>query len=105
MKPWHKLLLQSVAELVALVTLHAILIRVLVQTNAVSAIFAAGDHLPFASAAVAVAFIVIRLLTVLALPGMILVRLGFILWAAIAERDRVPASPNRIDTKATVHDQ
>lgn len=87
---WHWTLALSVFEIGALLLAHRLLLARMAQQDTISHIFAAGPHIPRAVMATVIAFLVIRLLTVLALPGMILSRIGLVLmdWY----RDRAQAN-------------
>ena len=51
------------------------------DNNIASTIFAGGMHVPWTTRALATLFIVVRLMTVLALPEIVLTRLGLIFLA------------------------
>jgi hypothetical protein len=65
-------------EVAVLLVAHQILIRFLAEKNVVSAIFSGGQHVPVVIMTTAIAFMVVRLLVILGLPGMILCRVGLI---------------------------
>jgi len=65
-------------EIVILLTLHACLLHYMHNNNIVSTIFAGGGHVPWSTSGLAILFITVRLMTVLALPGILLTRLGLI---------------------------
>jgi hypothetical protein len=69
---------QLAIDLAAVLILHAVLIRYLFAHNAVATIFASGDHIPRGVLALAMFFILIRLVVILALPGIVLARLASI---------------------------
>ena len=76
MKPWVKTLLLGVAELVLLVIFYQVVLQQVMARDVVSAMLAAGDHVPRSTLLLAGAFLALRALVVLALPGMILSRIG-----------------------------
>jgi hypothetical protein len=75
---WQRTLVFSVLEIGALLLAHRLLLAYLAERDMVSRIFAAGPHVPAPVTATVIAFLVVRLLTVLALPGMILARIGLV---------------------------
>jgi hypothetical protein len=79
MTAWRRSLLRSLIEIASLLILHAILIRLMADRQIVSTILAANETIPRSTVAVAILFLVIRFLVVLALPGMILARIGLVL--------------------------
>lgn len=84
MKRWKRTLLVSTVEIGALLALHAVLIRVMADRQIVSTILAANETVPRSTLALATSFLLVRFLVVLALPGMILARIGlvFLDWRA-----------------------
>jgi hypothetical protein len=68
-------LIRYASEIVILVALYFALLHWLAERDIVSVIFSAGQHTPFWMMASAVAFLLVRLLVLLFLPGMILNRL------------------------------
>jgi hypothetical protein len=79
MKPWKRTLLVGLAEIAVILILHAVLLRVMATRQIVSTLLAAGDHVPRLTLACAILFVVVRFLAVLALPGLILARVGMAL--------------------------
>lgn len=65
-------------EIIALVFAHQCLLHYMRDNNIVSTIFAGGTHVPLSTRFLAVCFILVRLMTVLGLPGMILTRVGLL---------------------------
>ncbi len=84
---WRRTLWTSVAELGALLLAHALLLRYMVTHDVASAILSAGKHLPPLTLALAGLFLLVRFLAVLALPGMLLARIGLVLFDAWQARD------------------
>ena len=82
MKPWLKTLLLGLAELVLIVVFYQVVLQEVLARETVSSILAAGDHVPRSTMALALAFLALRALVVLALPGMILSRIGLALFDA-----------------------
>jgi len=78
---WKRSLLWGILEVALLLVLHSILLRAMAKGNLASLIFTGGGDVPIWSLAVVGLFIVVRLLVTLALPGIILARLGFVVWA------------------------
>ena len=79
------------AAFVALgVALHFWLLHQLAEKNIVAVILSAGAHSPRSALLVAGAFLVIRILVVLLLPGAILCRCVLWAWAGRKERPREP---------------
>ena len=76
---WQWTLIISVLEIAALLLAHHVLMVKMASRDIISHIFAAGPHVPAPVMATVIAFLVVRLLTVLALPGMILSRIGLVL--------------------------
>ncbi len=68
-------LIQYAAEIIVLVVLHFVLLHWLAERDVVSVIFSAGQHTPSWMMASAGAFLLVRLLLLLFLPGMILSRI------------------------------
>lgn len=85
MKRWQKTLLAGTAEIVALLLLHRVFLRCMADHNIASRIFAAGPHVPRWILATATAFLVVRFLTVLALPGMVLTRLALVVMELLSD--------------------
>ncbi len=75
---WKRSLLWGILEVALLLVLHSILLRSMAKGNLASLIFTGGGDVPIWSLAVVGLFIVVRLLVTLALPGIILARLGFV---------------------------
>ena len=69
-------LVRSMIGWVVLLMLHVLLLRYMGGRDVASRILAMGDHVPPLMAWTAILFLAIRLLTVLILPGLILMRLG-----------------------------
>jgi len=65
-------------EIVFLLILHAFLLHYMHDNNIASTMFAGGGQVPWSTRGLAILFITVRLLTVLALPGIVLTRLGLI---------------------------
>ena len=80
---WQRTLALSAFEILCLLALHRLMIGAMAERNIASTIFAGGSHVPAPLMATAIAFLVVRLLTVLALPGMILSRLGMVVLDAV----------------------
>jgi hypothetical protein len=76
MTKWKKSLLVSIAEILVLLLLHAELIRIMADRQIVSTILATNGTISLTTLALALVFLVVRFLVVLALPGMILARFG-----------------------------
>jgi hypothetical protein len=76
---WQWTLTLCTLEIAALLVAHQVLIARMAQGDTVSHILSAGPHVSQTVMATVIAFLVIRLLTVLALPGMILSRIGLVL--------------------------
>ena len=84
MKASRRQLYLAGMETAVVLALHWLLSHWLAERNVVATLFAAGPHLPKALTAVAVSFVLLRVLTVLVVPAMIvgrLVRAG-LLWRA-----------------------
>ena len=88
MTRWKRTLLVSIMEIAALLILHAVLIRLMADRQIVSTILAANESVPRSTLALATIFLVVRFLVVLALPGMILARIGLVLLDWRLERHR-----------------
>jgi hypothetical protein len=78
MKKWRKTLLISFIEIAALLVAHRLLLVTLAEGSLISHIFAGGQNASRGELTVVIAFIAVRLLAVLALPGMILSRIGLV---------------------------
>ena len=87
-------LIQYAAEIIGLLALHFALLHWLAGRDIVSVIFSAGQHTPRWMIASAVAFLLVRLLVLLFLPGMILSRL-VMLWLDARRRNRAPVEEHR----------
>jgi hypothetical protein len=68
-------LVQYGAEIIVLLALHFMLLHWLAERDIVSVIFSAGQHTPLWMMLSALAFLLVRLLVLLFLPGMILSRI------------------------------
>ena len=79
MKKWQKTLLISSIEIAVLLIAHRLLLATLAESSLISHIFAGGQSASRGELTVVIAFIAVRLLAVLALPGMILSRVGLVL--------------------------
>ena len=86
MKRWKRTVLISTAEIAVLLVLHRVLIAYMAEHDVVSVIFSAGQHVPRLTLASAILFMLVRFLTVLALPGMILTRIGLVAMDALIEK-------------------
>ena len=75
---WKKKALGFSIEIIFLVTLHQVLIHVMADKNVAATVFTGGASVPLTTRFLAIMFILVRLLTVLCLPGIILTRLGLI---------------------------
>lgn len=84
MKAATKQLCYAGAETTVVAGVHWFLIYWLAEKNVVAALFAAGPHLPKVTTAVAVIFVLVRVLMVLVVPAMIVGRLAraYMLWRA-----------------------
>ncbi len=80
---WKTTLAVCAAELAVVLLLHRILIETLADGNIVSRIFAGGRHVPVTDMMLALLFISVRLLVALGLPGMILSRIGLVVFDAL----------------------
>lgn len=78
MTRWQKTLAISVGEIGLLLLVHRVLLEVLAGGDLVSHIFAGGQNASRGEMALVLVFLLVRLMAVLALPGMILCRLGLI---------------------------
>jgi len=78
MKKWQKTLIVSSVELLALLVAHRLLLAAMAEGSLISHIFAGGHSASWGEKILVVAFLVVRLLAVLALPGMILSRIGLV---------------------------
>lgn len=90
MKRWKRTLIMSGVEVVFILMLHAFLIRWLAERDLVSKLFAAGNHLPISTIAVIVIFLLARFLAVMALPGIVLARLGLVAWEYLRGEKKRP---------------
>ncbi len=70
----------SCIEIFGLLFLHVVLIHYLAANNVMSVIFAAGEHVPGTTLLLAGFFLLVRIMVALALPGMILARIGHVLF-------------------------
>jgi hypothetical protein len=76
--------LATLIEVAAVLGLHLLLLHLMAHLGTVATLLAAGPHVPAGSLLLAIAFVLIRLLAVLVLPGFVLyrlVQLGFSLRA------------------------
>ena len=80
---WKSTLAVCATELAVVLLLHRILIETLADGNIVSRIFAGGRHVPVADMMLALLFIAVRLLVALGLPGMVLSRVGLVVFDAV----------------------
>ena len=78
MKKWQKTLMISAIEIVTLLGAHRLLLATLAEGSLISHIFAGGQNASRGEMALVVAFLAVRMLVVLALPGMILCRIGLV---------------------------
>jgi hypothetical protein len=78
MKKWQKTLLISAVEIVVLLVAHRVLLGVMAEGSLISHIFAGGQNASRSEMVLVAVFLLVRLLVVLALPGMILVRMGLV---------------------------
>ncbi|MEK7270126.1 MAG: hypothetical protein AAB215_04190 [Planctomycetota bacterium] len=92
-------LVSSAVVVAAALVVHFLLIRWLAERNVVETIFAGGSHVPRGTAALALAFMVVRLFTALLLPGVVLSALGA--WAVerwAEKRDAAKGPPGDAGT-------
>lgn len=105
---WQWTLVISASEIAALLLAHRLLIANLAERDIVSHIFSAGPHVSTPVMATMIAFLVVRLLTVLALPGMILSRIGLVLidrfWTQQADSVAPPGRNNRERNRDIKHE-
>lgn len=80
---WRRTLALSLLEIAALLLAHRLLIVEMAGRDVISHILSAGSHVPRTTMVLVTTFLVVRLLAVLALPGMILSRIGLIVMDAI----------------------
>jgi len=80
MTRWKKAAISGVAEITVLLVVHCILLSYFASHDIVSRIFAAGPHVPIWMLLLAITFVLVRLLAVFALPGLILARIGLIIY-------------------------
>ena len=95
MKPWQRTLVGGAAEVGGLLAAHRLLIVHMAHHDVASAIFAAGAHVPRLTLLTAGLFLLVRCLAVLALPGLILARLGEVILAAVTARRACVTAPDR----------
>ena len=80
MKRWKRTFLGSALEIAALLLLHRWLLLRMAGGTTASAILAAGRHVPVETLATAGLFLLVRFLAVVCLPGLILARVGMVLF-------------------------
>jgi len=80
MTRWKKAAISGVAEVTVLLVVHGILLSYLSSHDIVSRIFAAGPHVPTWMLLLTLLFLLVRFLAVFALPGLILARIGLIIY-------------------------
>lgn len=78
MKRWQKTMWLCAVEIVVLLVAHRVLLAMMAEGDLISHIFLGGQNATRGEMAVVVAFLLVRLLAVLALPGMILSRIGLV---------------------------
>lgn len=80
----RRVALATLVEVAVVLLLHLLLLHVMAHLGVAASLLAAGPHVQAGSLLLAVTFVLVRLLAVLALPGFVLyrlVQLGFSLWA------------------------
>ena len=85
MKKWRKTLAWSTTEILALVIVQHLLTAAMAHSNAVSVILSSGSHVPQGTLLAAIVFLTVRLVY-LCIPGIILARLGMIVWDYYTEK-------------------
>ena len=75
---WQRTLIGCALEIAVLLVLHFVLLRYMATHDVASVIFSAGTHVKVGILLLAGCFICVRLLVALALPGMILARIGLV---------------------------
>jgi hypothetical protein len=80
MTRWKKAAIGGAAELTVLLLIHALLLHWFSSHDIVSRIFAAGPHVPPGTLLLTLTFVLVRFLAVFALPGLILARIGLIIY-------------------------
>ena len=73
--------------------LYFVLLEYAIRVDVVSRIFALGPHVSLAEQAAAAGFAATRILVALLLPGLLAMRVIWILWDACARRATVSAEP------------
>lgn len=91
MKTWRRTLIISTIEIVAILLLHAILIRHFSEGTMASVLLSAGEHVPRSTLFMVGLFLFVRILTV-CLFGMILARLGLAMMDAFRPARKLDAS-------------
>ncbi|MBN1671160.1 MAG: hypothetical protein JXR37_09020 [Kiritimatiellae bacterium] len=86
MKSWRRRLAGACIEIAAVIVLHGVLMHLMARHDVVSRLFAAGGHVPPLTLVLACFFMMIRLFTVICLPGMILYRLAPIAYDQLVAR-------------------
>jgi hypothetical protein len=86
MKRWQKTLLASGLLIAAILLAHALLLSSLAKHDAVSRLLAGGRDVQPSTIVLIVSFFIVRVLAVLALPGLILARLGLVVMEALEDR-------------------
>lgn len=92
MKTPVRKLLFWIMEIGVIGAIHFILLDWLAEKNVVATIFAAGTHVPRLTLACAGAFMAIRLLALLLLPGIILSRAGMYVVDLRMKKNDTPAT-------------
>ena len=85
---WTRTLAWSAAEIAILLAAHRLLLTAMAGGELVSAVLAGGSHLPPFLTAMLIAFVVVRFMAVVALPGMILCRIGLVVFDWVEGRQR-----------------
>jgi hypothetical protein len=87
-KLWQRTLIQGAVEIGLLLAAHRLLIGYMAGHDVASKVFAAGPHVPKGTLAIAGVFLLVRILAVVALPGMILARVGLVIHDRVTDRRR-----------------
>lgn len=71
----RRIMIVTLVEVALLATLHHLLLHLLARSSTAATLLSAGPHAPLDDILLAVAFVAIRLLVILLLPGFVLYRL------------------------------
>lgn len=92
----RRIALATLIEVAAILGVHQVLLFLLAERGVVASLLSAGGHLPVGSLLLALAFVAVRLLACVGIPGFVLYRLVLLGCALLATRTEQASGDDRV---------